>query len=68
SQEDIPHIFESFYRGEKSRSPMYGGTGLGLAISKSIVEAHQGKLWVESNEGQGSTFSFSLKIPTTGNL
>ncbi len=62
SQEDLPHIFESFYRGEKSRSRMYGGAGLGLAISKYIVEAHQGKIWVESIEGQGSTVSFSLQM------
>ncbi len=61
SQEDVPHIFESFYRGEKSRSLMYGGVGLGLSISQFIVEAHQGRIWVESIEGQGSVFSFSLK-------
>jgi len=62
STQDVPHIFESFYRGEKSRSHLYGGVGLGLSISKYIVEAHQGKIWVESTEGQGSVFSFSLKM------
>jgi signal transduction histidine kinase len=57
---DLPHIFERFYRGEKSRSRATGGAGLGLAIAQGIVEAHGGQLWVESQVGEGSTFSFRL--------
>jgi signal transduction histidine kinase len=58
--EDLPHVFERFYRGEKSRSRATGGAGLGLAIAKGIIEAHRGELWVESQVGGGSTFSFTL--------
>ena len=59
-KEDLPHIFESFYRGEKSRSRTTGGAGLGLAISQGIVQAHGGELKVESEAGQGSRFTFNL--------
>ncbi|MCL4295808.1 MAG: HAMP domain-containing protein [Anaerolineae bacterium] len=58
--EDLPHIFEQFFRGEKSRSRETGGAGLGLAIAKRIVEAHHGRIWVESRVGQGTRFSFVL--------
>jgi PAS domain S-box-containing protein len=54
-------IFERFYRVRRSDSP--AGTGLGLAISQKIVESHGGKIWVESREGQGATFSFTLPVP-----
>lgn len=57
---DLPHVFERFYRGEKSRSRSSGGAGLGLAIAKGIIGAHGGKLWVESQVGVGSVFSFTL--------
>lgn len=57
---DLPRIFERFYKVDQSRSK--GGTGLGLAISKHIIEAHYGKIWVESIEGRGSKFFFSLPI------
>lgn len=60
--EDLPYIFEQFFRGEKSRSRETGGAGLGLAIAKRIVEAHQGRIWVESQVGQGTRFSFVLPI------
>jgi two-component system, OmpR family, sensor histidine kinase BaeS len=55
---ELPHVFDRFYRGDKSRNRQDGGSGLGLAISKSIVEAHGGTIWAES--GQGATIAFSL--------
>lgn len=58
--DDLPHIFEQFFRGEKSRSRETGGAGLGLAIAKRIIEAHNGKIWVNSQPGQGTCFSFVL--------
>lgn len=62
SPEDLPHIFESFYRGEKSRSQNYGGTGLGLAICKHIIEEHGGRIWAESVKGQHTIIYFTLPI------
>ena len=59
--EDIPNIFNRFYRGDKSRQ-QNGESGLGLAIAKSIVEAHHGKIWVESEQGKGTTFSILFPI------
>ena len=58
--EDIPHIFDRFYRVERMRKAE--GTGLGLYITKRLVEAHGGRIWVESEIGKGSTFSFTLPI------
>ena len=58
--EDVPHIFERFYRVDKSRSRIQGKTGLGLAICKAIVEAHSGAIDVNSQPGGGSTFEVRL--------
>jgi histidine kinase len=59
----LPHIFNRFYRVDKSRSRAGGGSGIGLTIARHLVEAHGGHLWAESaGEGRGSTFRFSLPL------
>ena len=60
SREDLPRIFERFYKSDKARSGE--GAGLGLAIAKHVVQAHGGNIWVESEEGKGSTFFFKLPL------
>lgn len=61
--EHLPHIFERFYRVDKSRSRAGGGSGIGLTIAKHFVEAHHGRIWVASSGlGQGSSFTFTLPI------
>lgn len=60
--EDLPHIFERFYRGDKSRKRHDGGSGLGLAIAKSIIEGHNGRIWVESEWGKDVTFVIELPV------
>jgi two-component system phosphate regulon sensor histidine kinase PhoR len=59
-KEDIPRIFERFYRVDRGRSRELGGTGLGLSIVKHLVQAHGGRVWAESQLGEGSTFYFTL--------
>lgn len=60
-EKDLPHVFDRFYRVDKSRSREAGGTGLGLSIVKHIVEAHKQTIHVRSNLGQGSTFGLTLE-------
>lgn len=61
SEEDIPYIFERFYRSDVSRNKETGGTGIGLTITKSFVEAHKGSIEIRSSLKEGSTFI--VKIP-----
>ena len=60
--DDLPFVFDRFYRADKSRSRASGGSGIGLAIVKQLVEVHRGKVWVESQPGQGTTFGFTLPL------
>jgi signal transduction histidine kinase len=62
ASEELPHIFERFYRARQGRYKYAGGTGLGLAICKAFVEAHRSAIWAESASGQGTTIFFSLPI------
>ena len=60
--EHLPRLFDRFYRVDPARSRDDGGTGIGLAIARSVVEAHGGTIWAESDEGKGSTFRFELPV------
>ncbi len=59
---DLPHVFDRFYRADRSRTRGSGGAGLGLAIAKQIVSAHGGMIWAESAPGQGTTISIALPV------
>lgn len=59
-EEDLPYVFERFYKADKARTRGRSGTGLGLAIAKNIVEAHGGEISVHSKKGEGSTFTFTI--------
>ncbi len=59
---DLPHIFERFYRADRSRAAITGGSGLGLAIVKAIITAHGGQVWAESKLGQGTHIMFTLPL------
>lgn len=61
-EEQKARLFEKFFRASNAKQVYTEGTGLGLYLSKNIIEAHEGKIWVESRVGEGSTFSFSLPI------
>jgi len=64
SADQIPLIFNRFYRTDKSRTRTSGGSGIGLTIARALVKAHQGKIWaVSMGEGKGSTFSFQIPLP-----
>src|SRR5690625_3353479 len=58
----LDKIFDRFYRVDKARTRQLGGTGLGLAITRELVEAHYGRIWVNSIEGKGTTIYFTLPL------
>lgn len=62
AEEDLPFVFERFYKADKARTRSRSGTGLGLAIAKNIVEAHKGTIAVHSKLGEGTTFTFTLPL------
>ena len=62
AEADQAKIFEEFHKSVSTHTKAKGGTGLGLAISKRIIEMHGGRIWVESQPGQGSTFAFTLPV------
>src|SRR5437667_10663109 len=65
SANDLPHVFEGFYRADKARSRPMGGTGLGLSIVRSICMAHSGRVPVSSSEGRRSLFRVAVALATS---
>jgi two-component system sensor histidine kinase GlrK len=64
--EDLPHIFERFYQGRRQARNAVAGSGLGLALAKKVVEAHGGRIWVESDFGKGTTVQIVLPLSRSG--
>mgnify|MGYP000492269811 CR=1 FL=1 len=60
--QELSRIFEPMYRGRHQSIPPAGGVGLGLSICKALVKAHGGEIWIESQEGKGSTCYFTLPV------
>jgi len=65
TSKDLPRVFERFFQAESHLTRHYGGMGLGLAVAKAMIEIHNGRIWVESEEGKGSTFIFLLPVEQT---
>ncbi|MSQ47353.1 MAG: hypothetical protein EXR78_03025 [Deltaproteobacteria bacterium] len=63
-QEAIPRLFTKFFRVESEATQTIGGTGLGLALVKGIINAHHGRVWVDSRVGKGSIFFFAIAVAT----
>ena len=61
-EDELPKIFDEFYRASNARATERDGTGLGLSLAKQIIERHGGKIWARSHLGQGTTLSFTLPI------
>src|SRR5262249_38481876 len=64
SEDDKPRVFDRFFRARAGVKKKIEGTGLGLAITQGIVEKHRGRIWVESELNKGTTFFFTLPLPT----
>jgi two-component system sensor histidine kinase BaeS len=62
SRNDLPHVFDHFYKADRSRHRGHGGAGIGLAMVKRVVELHGGTVWVKSRKGKGTTFYFTLPV------
>jgi len=62
ARKDLPHVFNHFYKADRSRHRGHGGAGIGLAMVKQVVELHGGEVWVKSRSGKGTTFYFTLPV------